>query len=118
MPPSFSQSQPVFRAAVLRSFLFLRDLTSAIHSFLALAVWPAVARRDGEPLLRPAVSLAAAAGLLGLVSWFGVELAADSGRVGLSERVAAGAQALWPLAVAWGTVAAGAVARRRRWVRG
>ncbi len=40
--------------------------------------------------------------LLALVGWFGVELAADSGRVGLAERAAAGAQALWPLVVAWG----------------
>lgn len=91
----------------------------AATAFLALAVWPAAAaRRDGEGAFRPAVSLAAAAGLLGLVTWFGAELAADSGRVGLSERVAAGAQSLWPLAVVWGTVAAGAAARRRRWARG
>jgi hypothetical membrane protein len=83
----------------------------AATAFLALAVWPAVARRDGEPLLRPAVSLAAAAGLLGWVSWLGVELAADSVRVGLSVRVGAGAQARWPLAVVWARVAAGAVPR-------
>ena len=30
------------------------------------------------------------------------ELVADSGRVGLSERVAAGAQSVWPLVAAWG----------------
>ena len=53
-------------------------------------------------LLRPAVSVAAGAVLLGLVGWFFVELVADTDRVGLSERVAAGAQSLWPLVAAWG----------------
>lgn len=71
-------------------------------SFLTLALWPSVAWRRGAPgPLRPAVSLAAAAVLLGLVVWFGAELAADSARVGLAERVAAGAQSLWPLVAVW-----------------
>ena len=48
-------------------------------------------------------SVAAGAVLLGLVGWFFVELAADSARVGLSERVTAGAQAVWPMVVAWST---------------
>jgi len=78
-------------------------------AFLALALWPAFSwRRDATGPLRPGASLGAAAVLLGLVGWFGAELAADSARVGLSERVAAGAQSLWPLAVAWGS---------RRWRR-
>ena len=78
-------------------------------AFLALAVWPALAWRRGAPVpLRPAASVAAAAALLGLVGWFGAELTSDSDRVGLAERVAAGAQALWPLAVGWGS---------RRWRR-
>ena len=80
-------------------------------AFLALAVWPAAAWvRGGPGPLRPAASLTAAALLTGLVSWFGAEVVADSGRVGLSERVAAGAQALWPLAVVGGVLLA---ARRR-----
>ncbi|MEU4690874.1 DUF998 domain-containing protein [Actinoplanes sp. NPDC023714] len=73
---------------------------AASAAFGALAVWPAFAwRRDGRGprALRPAVSLAAAAVLLGLVAWFAVAL--GTGRAGLAERVAAGAQALWPLAV-------------------
>ncbi|MDP9417533.1 MAG: hypothetical protein M3P48_06825, partial [Actinomycetota bacterium] len=37
-----------------------------------------------------------------LVGWFAVELRSDSPRVGLAERMAAGAQALWPLAVVAG----------------
>jgi hypothetical protein len=69
-------------------------------AFGALAVWPAGAwRRDGGPgVWRPVVSVTAAAVLLGLVAWFAVDLAVG-GRVGLSERVAAGAQACWPLIV-------------------
>jgi hypothetical membrane protein len=85
-------------------------------AFGALAAWPALAARPGTAgPLRPAVSRAAAAGLLGAVAWFTVELAADTGRVGLSERVTAGAQSLWPLAAAWGTFAA--TGRRKGWRR-
>ncbi len=89
---------------------------SAGVAFLALAAWPAVAwrrevpPRDAGPVarngsegtrapaaLRPAVALGAAGGLLGLVGWFAAELVTDGGRVGSAERVAAAAQALWPL---------------------
>ncbi|MGH8939130.1 MAG: DUF998 domain-containing protein, partial [Actinomycetes bacterium] len=80
--------------------------SSAVHTvsagtaFVALAAWPALAGRPEAPeMLRPAASRTAATVLLGLVGWFGVEFVLDTGRVGLSERVAAGAQALWPLAV-------------------
>ena len=73
-------------------------------AFLALAVWPALAgRRNAPGPLRPAASVAAAAVLLGLVAWFGDELTSDTDRVGLAERAAAGAQALWPLAAVWGS---------------
>ncbi len=75
---------------------------AAASAFGALAAWPALAwrRRDRAPApLRPAASTAAAAVLLALVGWFAVELRADGPRVGLTERAAAGAQALWPLAV-------------------
>jgi len=79
--------------------------TSANHSlaagvaFVSLAVWPALAWRRGTPAaLRPVAATGAAVVLLGLVGWFGVALH-DGTRVGLAERVAAGAQALWPLVV-------------------
>jgi hypothetical protein len=49
--------------------------------------------------LRPVVSLAAALVLLGLVGWFAATLG-TGGRVGFAERVAAGAQACWPLIAA------------------
>ena len=69
-------------------------------AFVSLSAWPALSWRRGtrrpEPV-RPVVALGAAAVLVGLLGWFAAELAADDGRVGLAERVAAGAQALWPL---------------------
>jgi hypothetical protein len=49
--------------------------------------------------LRPVGAMVAALGLLGLVGWFVLELRAGE-RVGLAERVAAGAQAFWPLVAA------------------
>jgi hypothetical membrane protein len=83
--------------------------------FLTLAVWPALAvhRTARTPaVVRPQVAVPAAAVLLGLVTWFGVELAADRGYVGLSERAAAGAQAIWPLATV--VLARRELATRRR----
>jgi hypothetical membrane protein len=72
--------------------------------FLTLAAWPLLATdADGGPLLSRRTSVAAGAVLLGLVGWFFVELATDSPRVGLSERLTAGGQAIWPMAVAWST---------------
>lgn len=72
-------------------------------AFLALSLWPALAgRKAGPRLLQPVPSAVSAAALLGLVAWFGVQLRADES-VGLAERVTAGAQALWPLAVTWTT---------------
>jgi hypothetical membrane protein len=87
------------------------DSGSAAHTiaatagFVTLAAWPAFAwrrRASVPPVLRPAIAVAAATVLLGLVGWFGAELAVGTGRVGLSERMAAGAEALWPLAVVLG----------------
>ena len=94
------------------------DSGSAAHTavagaaFLALSAWPALAGRRGAPaLLRPVPSVVATATLLGLLAWFGLELARDDNRVGLAERVTAGAQALWPLAATW---TAAVTARHRR----
>lgn len=71
-------------------------------AFAALALWPALAaRRSGHGVERPAVALAATAGLGALVLVF-VTLLADGDPtlpVGLTERLASGAQALWPLVV-------------------
>jgi len=82
--------------------------SSAVHqavagvSFVSLGLWPALAWRRGRSvprILRPPASIAAAAGLCGLLGWFAVELYGDGQRIGLTERLVAGAQALWPLAV-------------------
>ncbi len=70
-------------------------------AFVAVAMWPTVAGRPDADLpagLRRPVARVAGAVLLGLVGWFAVEL--NGPRVGLAERVAAGAQALWPFIVA------------------
>lgn len=79
---------------------------AATVAFVALAVWPALAwrRREvpgcgGVVLLRPRVSAAATGALLLALALFFAEQLVGGQRVGLSERVAAGAQALWPLAV-------------------
>ncbi|WP_143448184.1 DUF998 domain-containing protein [Kineosporia sp. A_224] len=79
----------------------------ATTAFVALAVWPALPpRRDRAPRapfpLRRPVRLAAAGLLLGLVGWFGLELFGAGDRLGLAERAAAGAQAVWPLVVVLG----------------
>ncbi len=64
---------------------------AATASFLTLAVWPAASRLPGRRS-----SALATVGLLGLLGWLALEL--DGGRLlGLSERVVAGAESLWPL---------------------
>ncbi len=87
--------------------------TSPVHTvaataaFTTLSVWPALAWRrcdtqhcDTQHWGMPGrgVSLVVSAGLLGLFGWFGIEYFSQSPRIGLSERLLAGAQALWPLA--------------------
>jgi len=82
---------------------------AAAAAFTALGAWPALAghRRSAAPLLSLSASLAASAALLGLVAWFAAEV--HGAQRGLAERAAAGAQALWPLAVV--------VTTRRAWAR-
>jgi hypothetical membrane protein len=74
----------------------------AAAGFVALAVWPLAARGRGllvPAWLRPGVCAGAAGVLLGLLVWFGTELTGEGRQVGLAERVLAGAEAVWPLAV-------------------
>lgn len=68
----------------------LPHAVAALVAFAALTAWPALARR----------SVAATAVLALLLAWFGYELFSDGDRVGLSERVLAAGQAIWPLCVA------------------
>jgi hypothetical protein len=70
-------------------------VAAAAIAFPALSLWPALAAQRGAKL-GPAAWRSAAGGLLGLLIWFGIDFFSESPRIGLSERVLAGAQALWP----------------------
>jgi hypothetical membrane protein len=73
----------------------------ATVAFVALAVWPALGmQRDGPPVLRPWSMRTASVVLSLLAATFAVSLVLGE-LVGLTERVAATAEALWPLVVAW-----------------
>lgn len=67
---------------------------AATIAFVLLAVWPALSAKPSVVVGRVATSV-----LLGLLAWLAVALR-ESSFVGLSERIVAGSQALWPLAVA------------------
>jgi Protein of unknown function (DUF998) len=74
----------------------------ATCGFLALAAWPVGSQRRGLSVpygLRPAVAAAVSGALLGLLVWFGAELIARGGQIGLAERVVTEAQTGWPLVV-------------------
>jgi hypothetical membrane protein len=89
--------------------------TVALVAFVALSTWPFASwRRDGGAPwgLRRAVAVSAGAVLTGLVVAFGTSFGPGT-HVGLAERLAAGAQALWPLAV----VASVPLVRRGRRLR-
>jgi hypothetical membrane protein len=79
---------------------------AAAVAFVSLAVWPAFAwtlrRVPGRAVvavLGPRVSATATCTLLLALAWFFAEQRGSGQSVGLAERVAAGAQAAWPLAV-------------------
>ena len=77
-------------------------ILAASAGLAGLVTWPAGAWRRGPAVpwgLRPPVAATAVVVLLALVAWFGAELILGIGQVGLAERVAGGAQAIWPLAV-------------------
>jgi hypothetical membrane protein len=76
---------------------------AATVGFVALALWPAVTAVPDRH-----VSRAASIVLVALLGWLAVELRGGH-LLGLSERVLAGAEALWPLAVV-----VSLLARRRR----
>jgi hypothetical protein len=78
---------------------------AATVGFVALALWPAASGVPG-----PRTACAVTIGLIAVLGWLLVELH-DGDLLGLSERVLAGAEALWPLAVTL------AVRRRARRVR-
>jgi hypothetical membrane protein len=74
---------------------------AAATAFLALSAWPLASWRRGDDVawgLRRPVAITAGVVLLGLVGAFGASFG-PAKQVGLAERVAAGAQSLWPAAV-------------------
>jgi hypothetical protein len=79
---------------------------AAAVAFVSLAVWPAFAwtrpqvpKRCAVALLGPQACAVATLTLLLALAWFFSEQISNGHRVGLAERVAAGTQAVWPLAV-------------------
>jgi len=64
--------------------------------------------------VRPGACAGAAGVLLALLVWFGAELTSGGRQVGLAERVLAGAQAVWPLAVVLACRRSQSPARTRR----
>jgi hypothetical protein len=80
----------------------VRHTLGAVVGLVALAAWPAAARRWGPSVpwaLRPGVSACASGVQRGLLLWFGAELITGGGQAGLAERVMGAMQALWPLLV-------------------
>ena len=80
----------------------LQHTVWAATAFIALAIWPAASLGRGSSApcgLRLAACVSATAMMVGLLAWFYVELATGGRHLGLAERVLAGAEALWPLAV-------------------
>lgn len=97
----------------------------AALAFVSLAIWPAFARvRPSAPgrtvavLLRPRASAGAAGVLMLLLGWFFAEQVIGGPAVGLAERVAAGAQSVWPLAVVLSARLLQSGVSRARQVRG
>lgn len=72
-------------------------VAAASVGFVALALWPVCAASSSAPfVLRPRCDTVVTALLLALLGWLGVEIGGGP-LLGLSERMLAGAQALWPL---------------------
>lgn len=86
---------------------------AAAVAFGGLALWPALSARSRSAValwgLRRSVTIGATGVLVGLLGWFVGQLGGGPW-LGLTERVAAGAQAVWPMVVVLG-------ARRFRLVR-
>ncbi|HUY05837.1 MAG TPA: DUF998 domain-containing protein [Acidimicrobiales bacterium] len=72
---------------------------AATLAFIALAVWPAfsASKEDAANGLSPLVLKCSAVILLGLVAWFALET--HGSQRGLAERMAAGAESIWPLVI-------------------
>jgi hypothetical membrane protein len=85
----------------------------ATLAFAGLAAWPAWAWRRGPSVpwgLRPGVCVGVVAVQVVLLAWFMAELVTGAGQVGLAERAAGAAQAIWPLVAVLSCRAAAALA--------
>lgn len=71
----------------------------ALTGFISLAIWPVLGRRSSDAVwaLRYSSAIPAATVMLALTAIFLLEQAASGYYVGLTERLAAGAESLWPL---------------------
>ena len=70
--------------------------------FTVLTAWPLCAWRRGPGVpwaLRPTVAVGVAVVIVVILAWFAAELMTGGTQIGLAERVAGEAQALWPLLV-------------------
>jgi hypothetical protein len=75
-------------------------IAAAGVGFVTLALWPVFAAGSPAPfVVRRRWGAAVTALLLALLAWLGVEILGAQTQLGLSERLLAAAQALWPLAV-------------------
>jgi hypothetical membrane protein len=95
----------------------LPHTVSAATAFIAVAIWPAISIRRGPSApwgLRPAACVSATVIMLGLLVWFYVELGLGGRHLGLAERVLAGVEAIWPLAITLTCYRSQSRARTRR----
>jgi hypothetical protein len=70
--------------------------------FTLLAAWPLCGWRRGQAIpwaLRPTAAAGAAVVIVVMLAWFAAELMTGGAQIGLAERMAGEAQALWPLLV-------------------
>ena len=88
----------LFPLPVMGGSSLLHGVTAAA-SFIGLAIWPLWARnsRTRNPALRGSLPWVASGVMSGLVLSFFASATSGGPGVGLLERVAAGAEALWPL---------------------
>lgn len=74
-------------------------LGAAAVGFVALSLWPlGASRATGPAVLRIRCGVVSTAVLVSLLVWLGIEIGGGH-LLGLSERMLAGAQAIWPLVI-------------------
>jgi len=93
----------VFPLETMAAYSSIGHRLSAMIGFIALAAWPLVGMRRDERLpwvIRPLGSLGITAVMAACCFWFlGVWSHPELGYVGVTERLAAGLEAVWPLVV-------------------